>query len=478
MLLKQIYDSMKKLYVLLFMLISTLGYSYSQITLNLSGNFSNNGSPVANEVISILYYDGDSLTSQFIVDTAYTDLNGNFAKSRTLSSNYLNGYVNLITTDCNGSYQTKTFFISPANVNLLVNFSCLAPTCYNTFKFNVDSNTSNGFVTQFFASTDYGQGSTYTWDFGDGTTGTGLYPSHTYAQQGSYTVCLTTFDSLRNCTSVICDSIQIRTPGQECYVSFGFTRQANKTIDFFSYSNAFQSSFITWDFGDGTTGQGYNLSHTYAQDGMYNVCVTVIDTVKYCYTTYCGLVYIGSDPGINCTAQFTATMLPDSMNTGMAIVYFAAYNPNGAYTLFWDFGDGNTATGNFLVHQFTSNGVYNVCAIAVDSATRCMDTVCKQILIEGLSMRIVGIEEESLELKGLYPNPVNTELNLNINVQNSELLKINVRDLTGRVLISNDEKLNAGLNDIKVDVSQLVRGIYIIDISNKDGVKALKFVKE
>ena len=56
-------------------------------------------------------------------------------------------------------------------------------------------------------NTSTGSGSTaYIWDFGDGTTGTGPYPTHIYASTGSYNVCLTVIDSANNCTSTYCDS--------------------------------------------------------------------------------------------------------------------------------------------------------------------------------------------------------------------------------------------------------------------------------
>jgi PKD repeat protein len=46
----------------------------------------------------------------------------------------------------------------------------------------------------------------YHWDFGDGNTSSVQYPSHTYANYGYYSVCLTVTDSI-GCTSTTCDSV-------------------------------------------------------------------------------------------------------------------------------------------------------------------------------------------------------------------------------------------------------------------------------
>lgn len=46
---------------------------------------------------------------------------------------------------------------------------------------------------------------TYLWDFGDNSTSTQAYPTHNYAQAGSYLICLTITDA-NGCTSTYCDS--------------------------------------------------------------------------------------------------------------------------------------------------------------------------------------------------------------------------------------------------------------------------------
>lgn len=49
---------------------------------------------------------------------------------------------------------------------------------------------------------------TYLWSFGDGTSSTDAYPTHTYSGNGPYDICLTIADN-NGCTSTHCDSISI-----------------------------------------------------------------------------------------------------------------------------------------------------------------------------------------------------------------------------------------------------------------------------
>lgn len=51
-------------------------------------------------------------------------------------------------------------------------------------------------------------GITYSWDFGDGSTSTLAYPTHTYAGNGPYLLCLTISDGT-GCTDQFCDSISM-----------------------------------------------------------------------------------------------------------------------------------------------------------------------------------------------------------------------------------------------------------------------------
>ena len=128
----------------------------------------------------------------------------------------------------------------------------------------------------------------YAWDFGDGSTSSNAFPQHTYANYGTYNVCLTV--SSANCTTIYCDSVLIDTinnnpNGSICNAYFVFTQTSPYQIAAV-VMNAANSLNYSWDFGDGTAtvNQLFN-THQYANAGTYIVCLTVSSFLG-CNNTY------------------------------------------------------------------------------------------------------------------------------------------------------------------------------------------------
>ena len=116
---------------------------------------------------------------------------------------------------------------------------------------------------------------TYTWNFGDNSTGTGSPVSHVYSSAGSYGVVLTVTDAaghVASATNTVTVAFSASftyspsNPGPLTNVQFTATATGGKAP--YSYS---------WDFGDGSTGTGASASHSYLLPGTYTVALTVAD---------------------------------------------------------------------------------------------------------------------------------------------------------------------------------------------------------
>ena len=120
----------------------------------------------------------------------------------------------------------------------------------------------------------------YAWDFGDGTTGTGASPTHSYAQPGTFTVVLTVTDD-QGASSVASGSASpTAAPNQAPTAVFAspFCSLLACSVNG-SGSTDPDGSIVSysWDFGDGLTATGPTPSHTYSAGGTYNITLTVTD---------------------------------------------------------------------------------------------------------------------------------------------------------------------------------------------------------
>ena len=115
------------------------------------------------------------------------------------------------------------------------------------------------------------------WDFGDGTDGPetrDLSPTHIYEEPGIYTVRLMV-TSPQNCIAAqtFNELIEIR-DGFDIVCDFFPENPTiqNNTVSF-SGSSSVSGEFL-WDFGDGTTAIGPNVSHTFQDTGVFLVTLT------------------------------------------------------------------------------------------------------------------------------------------------------------------------------------------------------------
>ncbi len=194
------------------------------------GIFSN--SPTGTGVV--YHWDfGDGTTSNMVGNTTH-----NYATSGT----YL---VCLNVYETGGSYDSCSF------CNYVTIGGGSPNPCDASFTIVQDS--SNLFNYFIYINNPIGSSAGYYWNFGDGTSSSLQYPSHTYPSTGPYLICLTITDSiptLGTCTSTFCDSLEAgrsSTPITINVIPTGINEITSTINSFENYPNPFsENTTITY----------------------------------------------------------------------------------------------------------------------------------------------------------------------------------------------------------------------------------------
>lgn len=135
----------------------------------------------------------------------------------------------------------------------------------------------------------------------------------------------------------------------------------------------------------------------------------------------------------------------------------------------WDFGDGNISDDVEPKHNYTENGIYEVCLTV--SNLYSTNTSCKTLFLNTTSTNHESGEQFNVNL---YPNPVSDILNLNIESLEFKFGTFIIYTNMGEVILNSQLKL--GLNQL--NLSTLPSGLYFYSILNKNGpILTGKFIK-
>jgi DNA/RNA endonuclease G (NUC1) len=167
-----------------------------------------------------------------------------------------------------------------------------------------------------------------------------------------------------------------------------------------------------WDFGDGATGSGLSVTHTFAQDGAFTVRLTVTDND--------GLTDVATFAvTVNNVAPVVGAIPNGTLNVGATYSVTGAFTDPGAdsWTATVNWGDGSApesvslSTRSFsLTHVYTAGGTYTVdLAIADDdTSTSTSHTVTVTQPAPGLAAALPLIDQ--LVATGKLPRAIGTVL--------------------------------------------------------------------
>ncbi len=130
-------------------------------------------------------------------------------------------------------------------------------------------------LTVQFTDLSTGSISSWLWQFGDGETSAEQNPSHVYNATGTYTVSLTVTGSSGSDTEIKINYIEVtETPLVANFTGSPTSGYRPLTVQFTDTSSGIINS-RAWNFGDGWTSSVQNPSHTYIDEGIYTVSLSV-----------------------------------------------------------------------------------------------------------------------------------------------------------------------------------------------------------
>ena len=214
---------------------------------------------------------------------------------------------------------------------------------------------------------------TWTWDFGDGNTGTGQNISHVFpTSPNQFTVTLTINNS-NICGGTATRSKVIVFNRVAPTAKFGFTSSCNNLsvsfIDSSTIGAGAQIISYLWNFGDGNTSNTQHPIHTYAAFGTYPVKLTVVSNDQCNSTdTITKIVNVTAKPVANFTVPNSCYTNPFNFNNISTITAGTITN------WYWNFGDGITSASQNPSHTFSNYGNYTVKLVAASGFNCVSDT--------------------------------------------------------------------------------------------------------
>lgn len=211
---------------------------------------------------------------------------------------------------------------------------------------------------------------TYDWIIDGLPAGTGATVSHTFGRSGNYDVNLVVTDS----RGAISSSRLHYSVGNSAPVAV-FTTTPDTAIGAGPLLVTFDASgshdpdgAITgyqWDFGDGATGTGSTVSHTF-MSGTYTVTLSVEDDEGHT-SSVTGQVLVDNTPPL---AQFTVSVDPATGPAPLTVQFDASESSDADGSIVsyaWEFGTSGTGSGVSPEHTFLRSGNQTVTLTVTDN---------------------------------------------------------------------------------------------------------------
>ncbi|MEI9933434.1 MAG: PKD domain-containing protein [Ferruginibacter sp.] len=214
------------------------------------------------------------------------------------------------------------------------------------------------------------------WNFGDGKADTlnNATSQHTYTQAGKFTVSLTVIDS-----SGCSDTYTNPTPlvidlAKAVFTTHDTASCPSHPVQFNNSSTGINLSYL-WNFGDGDTSSMKNPVHSFLNNGIFNVKLSIT-------SLYGCLDSITKNSYVKIVAPIANFVITDSISPCPPLLESFNNQSYGSVSQHWDFGDGTSSNTFNPTHFYTYPGTY-VAQLTITGAGGCNDVKQRKIIIKG-----------------------------------------------------------------------------------------------
>ena len=230
-------------------------------------------------------------------------------------------------------------------------------------------------------------GATYSWSGPAGFTSTQQNPTRlncTMAMAGTYTCTITVGSATNSATTEVVVYPQPTANFTFTTVCVGEATQFTSNCS--TNPPGQQINSYQWNFGDGQTSTISNPSHTYASPGTYQVTLSVACGNGLCTNEITKSVTVSALP----TVSFESTTVCQGEPTQFTGQAMGGQDINNFQ---WNFGDGQTGTGQTTSHTYAQAGTYQVTLTATSANGTCPGEVTQAVTVIALPAADAGPDQ-------------------------------------------------------------------------------------
>jgi PKD repeat protein len=307
--------------------------------------------------------------------------------------------------------------------------------------------------------------------------------AYTFNDTGNYVIQLEV-ENQGNCKAIIQKTIHVNETPEALFDADKLFGSPPLNVNFIN--NSLTNLFYNWSFGDGSFDTSFEPQHSFIDTGDYTVKLVVFDN-NFCSDSASiniKVLPVRIDLGVtNASIEIKDNYLYSEVtliNLGtVAIHSFDIFiKTNGMPNNFIEHWEGMLLPGTVvyytLKNSFKQNEEYGAADFMCYDFLNINNDVDRNLANNNIC---TALKLDNFKFAGLYPNPLEDFLNLNLISPYDENVLIEFIDYKGSVIFSKTEKVSKGFNLINIETMNLQAGIYSCRINYRNSYHLQSFVK-